>query len=252
MTDYPMNPASVRLGRRRVLGMTAAATAGMVASAGPAAAGSLPETSADPETAWRTLLAGNARFAEARQRHPHQDAERREELVDGQDPFACVLACADSRVPPEVVFDRGLGDLFTIRTAGEVLDESVVGSIEYAVEYLGVRLVVVLGHTGCGAVSAAVDLVRDGATYTGSVSTIARAIEATVFATAPQADQEKPTTAPQAERERFIDACVENQARRVTAQLTERSAIIREAASGQGVELVPAVYDLHDSTVSRR
>ncbi|MBA0127346.1 carbonic anhydrase [Haloechinothrix sp. YIM 98757] len=224
----------------------------MVASTAPAAAGSVPEGRVEPETAWRTLLAGNARFAEQRQRHPHQDAERREELVDGQEPFACVLSCADSRVPPEVVFDRGLGDLFTIRAAGEVLDESVIGSVEYAVEYLGVRLVVVLGHTGCGAVSAAVDLVRDGASYTGSVSTIARAIEGTVLATAPQADREKSTTAPQADRERFVDACVENQARRVVTQLTERSATIREAAAGRGVELVPAVYDLHDSRVSRR
>ena len=104
---------------------------------------------------WSRMLAGNRRFAEGKPEHPWQDAETRESLIDAQQPQAAVLACADSRVPPEIVFDQGLGDLFTVRTAGQMLDEAVVASLEYAVTTLGVHLLVVMGHEGCGAVRAA-------------------------------------------------------------------------------------------------
>ena len=114
--------------------------------------------------AWSRLLQGNRRFAEGAAEHPWQDRETRERLLDGQHPDAAVLSCSDSRVPPEIVFDQGLGDLFDIRTAGEVLDDAVVASLEYAVEHLGVSLIVVLGHEGCGAVKAAVDGVAELAT----------------------------------------------------------------------------------------
>jgi carbonic anhydrase len=101
------------------------------------------------------LLEGNRRFFEERQVHPHASSARRMEVVRGQEPFAIILACSDSRVPPEILFDQGLGDLFVVRTAGNVIDDTALGSIEYAVAHLGVRLVVVLGHTNCGAVGAA-------------------------------------------------------------------------------------------------
>lgn len=107
--------------------------------------------------AWSRLLQGNRRFAEGQAEHPWQDRESRERLTNGQHPDVAVLACADSRVPPEIVFDQGLGDMFTIRTAGQVIDDAVIASLEYAIEHLGVRLLVVLGHEGCGAVKAAVD-----------------------------------------------------------------------------------------------
>ena len=106
---------------------------------------------------WSRMLAGNRRFADGKPEHPWQDVETRESLVETQRPEAAVLACSDSRVPPEIVFDQGLGDLFTVRTAGQMLDESVVTSLEYAVTALGVRLLVVMGHEGCGAVRAAAD-----------------------------------------------------------------------------------------------
>lgn len=111
--------------------------------------------------ALKRLRDGNHRFvSEVGRHHRHLDRERRESLVAGQAPFAVVLGCADSRVPPELIFDQGLGDLFVIRVAGNVAPPSAVGSVEFAAAELGTRLVVVLGHSNCGAVGATVDAVR--------------------------------------------------------------------------------------------
>lgn len=106
--------------------------------------------------ALKTLMDGNKRFCEAKLLHPNQSPERRTELVSGQHPFAVILCCSDSRVAPEVIFDRGLGDIFVVRVAGNITDDIIIGSIEYAVEHLNAPLVMVLGHEKCGAVSAAV------------------------------------------------------------------------------------------------
>ena len=104
---------------------------------------------------WQELLSGNKRFAEGNPTHPNQSIARRQEMAKGQNPRAAVLACADSRVSPEIVFDQGLGDLFVVRVAGNVVNDPILGSLEYAVEHLGTRLIVVLGHQRCGAVAAA-------------------------------------------------------------------------------------------------
>lgn len=103
------------------------------------------------------LTAGNQRFVSGSSEHPHCDPARRSELATGQHPFATVITCADSRVPVELLFDQGLGDVFVIRVAGNIADDAVLGSIEYASLHLGVNLVVVMGHQSCGAVGAAVD-----------------------------------------------------------------------------------------------
>jgi len=108
-----------------------------------------------PQQGLEWLLEGNRRFAEARPHHDHESQRRRMMLAGGQNPFGVVLGCSDSRVPPELIFDSGLGDLFVIRVAGNVVASDEAGSIEYAIDHLGVRLVVVLGHEGCGAVTAA-------------------------------------------------------------------------------------------------
>jgi carbonic anhydrase len=108
------------------------------------------------EQALQNLMEGNARYASGNASHPDQSVERRSELIAGQHPFAVIVGCSDSRVPPEVIFDQGLGDIFVIRTAGQVLDDVAIGSIEYAVEHLAVPLVIVLGHDSCGAVTATV------------------------------------------------------------------------------------------------
>jgi len=110
-----------------------------------------------PHEALAELLAGNERFVAGARLHPHQDAERRAALVDEQRPFAVVFGCSDSRLAAEIIFDRGLGDLFVVRTAGHIVGPEVLASIEYGVRVLGVPLVVVLGHDSCGAVRAAHD-----------------------------------------------------------------------------------------------
>ena len=102
------------------------------------------------------LMAGNNRYVTAKQTHPDQTPERRIELRAGQNPFAVILGCADSRVPPEVIFDQGLGDLFVVRVAGNILDDIVLASLEYAVIHLRTPLIMVLGHSKCGAVGATV------------------------------------------------------------------------------------------------
>ncbi|MDD2837205.1 MAG: carbonic anhydrase, partial [Methanothrix sp.] len=112
------------------------------------------ESGISSEQALQMLMEGNARFVSGNVIHPDQTADRRSELVSGQHPFAIVVGCSDSRVPPEVVFDQGLGDIFVIRTAGQVMDKVTLASIEYAVEHLNVPLILVLGHDSCGAVTA--------------------------------------------------------------------------------------------------
>lgn len=100
------------------------------------------------------LKKGNKRFVEQRLKHPDSDKKRRVEMMKGQHPFVAILSCSDSRVPPEIIFDQGLGDIFEIRNAGNVLNKHVIGSIEYAVMHCGVKLVVIMGHEDCGAVNA--------------------------------------------------------------------------------------------------
>jgi carbonic anhydrase len=109
------------------------------------------------EAALQKLKEGNERYVLDHVEHPHEGAQRRVDLSGAQHPFAIILGCADSRVVPELIFDQGVGDLFVLRVAGNVADDAVIASIEYAVEHLGTRLVVVLGHEKCGAVMAAIN-----------------------------------------------------------------------------------------------
>ena len=116
-----------------------------------------------PADVWREMVRGNERFVSGNPLHPRQDVERRTELSLGQAPHAALFGCSDSRLSAEIIFDKGLGDLFVVRNAGQVISESVVGSLEYAVSVLKVPLIVVLGHDACGAVSAAIDSVQPNA-----------------------------------------------------------------------------------------
>ncbi len=114
-------------------------------------------TDLSPSAAWRELTAGNERFVGGRPEHPNQDLTRRTQTAQStQEPFAVVFGCMDSRVAAEIVFDRGLGDLAVVRTAGHVVDAGVLGSLEFAVTVLGIPLIVVLGHDQCGAIGAAI------------------------------------------------------------------------------------------------
>ncbi|MBQ3310702.1 carbonic anhydrase [bacterium] len=106
------------------------------------------------EQALEKLKAGNENYVEQKLKHPHLTTDRRLEMKTGQHPFATVLSCSDSRVPAEIIFDQGLGDIFVIRNAGNVIDDAVLASMEYAVYHLGTKLVVIMGHQNCGAVAA--------------------------------------------------------------------------------------------------
>jgi carbonic anhydrase len=133
-------------------------------------------TNVPANLALQRLIDGNKRFVEGKATHEHQQADRRAEIAKGQNPFAIIVCCSDSRVPPEIVFDQGLGDIFVVRTAGNVVDDVGFGSVEYAVEHFGTQLVVVLGHDRCGAVSAAVS----GGEAQGHVPSVIKAIRPAV------------------------------------------------------------------------
>lgn len=114
-------------------------------------------TTLTPSAAWQEMVEGNRRFVAGEPRHPNQDVERRHDLAHAQNPMATLFGCSDSRLAAEIIFDKGLGDLFVVRNAGQVIGESIIGSLEYAVEVLRVPLIVVLAHDECGAVRAAID-----------------------------------------------------------------------------------------------
>jgi carbonic anhydrase len=120
----------------------------------PAIAKDIAKTITTPDEALRQLMAGNQRFTERKQKYPHQDVVRLNEVAKGQQPFAAILGCADSRVPSEIVFDQGLGDLFVCRVAGNIATPEEIGSLEFGTAVLGTKVILVMGHERCGAVDA--------------------------------------------------------------------------------------------------
>jgi carbonic anhydrase len=178
---------------------------GLAAAGGTLAAGALsmtgssaqafaaaPEAAPFPKTpdeALARLLAGNKRFVEGHPQSPRRDSVRRVVTADEQKPFAIILTCSDSRLAPEVIFDKGIGDLFVVRVAGNTaIDPVLIGSMEYSVLTFGSVLLMVLGHTECGAVKAAVDVVAKGETLPGELNAVTQPIEPAV-----QAVQSQPT-----------------------------------------------------------
>lgn len=117
----------------------------------------MTETRQTPREVWDEMTNGNERFIAGEPQHPRQDVDHRHQLASGQKPHAALFGCSDSRLAAEIIFDEGLGDLFVVRNAGQVISDSVIGSLEYAVAVLEVPLIVVLGHDACGAVGAAID-----------------------------------------------------------------------------------------------
>lgn len=183
----------------------------------------------ESEQGMRALREGNLRFRAVKPAHPHQDRRLRADLVSGQRPFAVVLSCADSRVPPEIVFDQGLGDLFTVRTAGQVLDGAVLGTLAFGVAELGIGLVVVLGHSSCGAVAATVDAIDAGRRPGGHVGVLVDAVG--------------PVIAPGGERAARVAAGVDANVRRVVDAL-------RADPETAGATIVGARYDLDTCAVT--
>jgi len=183
-----------------------------------------PAASVSADAALAKLKEGNLRFASSEVSQSKPTAARRAETAQEQHPFAIILGCADSRTAPELIFDQNLGDLFVIRTAGNLVDDHALGSIEYAVAHLGARLVVVLGHQRCGAVKAALE--SDHAP--GHIESLVRDIQPAV-----KAAKGKPGDA--------LSATVTENARQVAAQIKAKAAL---GDLAKEVRIVSAVYDL--------
>ncbi|AXB42542.1 carbonic anhydrase [Amycolatopsis albispora] len=142
----------------------------------------MTENALTPDEALATLLDGNRRFVRGEREHPHQDADYRAALAPAQHPFAVLFGCSDSRLAAEIIFDRGLGDLFVVRTAGHVLGPEVLGSIEYGVEVLGAPLIAVLGHDSCGAIAAAQNAMATGTRPPGFTRDVVERVMLSVLA----------------------------------------------------------------------
>ncbi len=180
------------------------------------------------------LKDGNKRYVENDTLHPNQVKTRREEVAGGQHPFAIILGCADSRVPPEIIFDQGLGDLFVNRVAGNIIDDALLGSMEYAVEHLGVRLIVVLGHEKCGAVAATLS----GGAVPGHIGSLVDAIRPALIAWKKEFGD---TPA--------LDNLVRLNVSHVVDQLKSSEPILHEFVKEGKLAVVGARYDLDDGTV---
>lgn len=183
--------------------------------------------------AQQNLLEGNKRYVDAKPAHNGQAAERRIEISKGQHPFAIVVSCSDSRVPPEIIFDQGLGNLFVIRLAGNILNDEAIGSIEYAVEHLGVKYVMVLGHERCGAVEATVK----GGEAPGHIGSLIRAIQ-------PAVDNVKGQPGD------ILENAVRTNISMIVHQLKSSAPILKENTEKGSLMVVGARYDLDDGSVA--
>lgn len=186
-----------------------------------------------PDEALERLLEGNRRYAAAQQIRPNQTTFHREALVVGQEPFAAILSCSDSRVPSELIFDQGLGDLFIVRTAGHTVNGMVLASLEYAVYALNVPLIVVVGHQHCGAVSA----VMQGLALPGHMAQLAETLWPALRRIDRAADD-------------GVEQAICANARYTADGLGTGSSVLCEALENRQVRIIPAYYNLETALVS--
>ncbi len=186
-----------------------------------------------PDEALIQLKAGNARFMIGQSTKPRQDFTRIKEVASGQFPFATIVGCSDSRVPNEIIFDQGLGDLFIVRTAGQVSSYASWGSIEFAEEFLGTKLIVILGHTQCGAVNAAVNLPE----VPGHIVTLINAIKPAVL----MAKRNDP--------EHILDASIRENIRMQVEQLKGLEPVLAKRVREGSIKIIGALYDLNTGKV---
>ena len=217
---------STAVSRRRMLGLSAAAVAATAACGFPAsaAAAAVPRPAPrSPDEALARLMEGNARFVAGRTTEPNRTMDRVAALAEGQTPFASILSCADSRVPVELVFDQGFGDLFVCRAAGNIVTPEIAGSLEFGTAVLGSQVLMVLGHTACGAVKAAIA----GGPVPGQISTLYQHIHPAVEAAGPD-----------------VEATVEANVRVQADLLREASPVVRELMEAGRLRVVGGVYEL--------
>ena len=185
-----------------------------------------------PQEAWKAMLDGNRRFVSGELAHPRQDIDRREALAAKQTPFAALFGCADSRLSAEIIFDVGLGDLFVVRNAGQVIGETILGSLEYAVEVLGVPIILVLGHDECGAIRATIDDVEGNMNAKGDfIHKLVDQIRPTVLAANAQGKHE-------------IDDVTELHVQDTINEMLTSSKLIADAVKAGKLAVVGANYKL--------
>lgn len=191
------------------------------------------------DEALKRLLDGNQRYrANHTTIRETSTPSIREALSTGQKPFAIILSCSDSRVPPEIIFDKGLGEIFVVRVAGNIADPVILGSIEYAAEHFGSPLIVVLGHNRCGAVTAAVE--SQGHPH-GNIGAIIKTITPAV--------KQARKDAKGAGKSDLVESAIDNNIKLVAKSLIEQSPVIRSLVDAGKVKIIGAKYDLDDGTV---
>jgi carbonic anhydrase len=195
-----------------------------------------------PGAALEQLMAGNERYLQGKGVHKVDESVRRVALAEEQKPYAAILGCADSRVPPEVIFDQGLGDLFVVRIAGNTAqDPLVVGSVEYAAEHLGSILVMVLGHQGCGAVKAAVATVTEGAHQEGEIQSFVDPIVPVVKKTKRKS--------PKGSKEALTDESIQANVKHSVDELSHSEALLEHLVEKGKLKIVGAEYNLKSGKV---
>lgn len=223
----------------------------VVFAAGLAFSGSDHREGVSPDEALKKLMEGNRHYVENKLTNSAMcDSAARTALAKSQKPYAIILTCSDSRVPPEIVFDKGLGEIFVVRVAGNVPDAIVVGSIEYAAEHLGAPLVMVLGHERCGAVTAAVDA-KGKSTGSVNIDAIVKAISPNVKTAAKDCDACKGTkNCAQTKKSDFVECVIDSNVKAVAAGLTMKSRILKHLVEEKKLRIVAAKYDLDDGVVT--
>lgn len=204
-----------------------------------------------PDEALQKLMDGNRHYVESKLTNAAMcDSTTRASLAKSQKPYAVILTCSDSRVPPEILFDKGLGEIFVIRVAGNIPDPVVLGSIEYAAEHLGSPLVMVLGHERCGAVTATVDA-KGKSTGSANIDAIVKAIQPNVKLAAKNCDACKgEKKCAETKKNDFVECVIDTNAKTVAANLTKGSKILKHLAAEKKIKIVAAKYDLDDGVVT--
>ena len=186
----------------------------------------------NPRDAWQAMLDGNQRFVTGQLAHPRQDIDRREALAERQRPYAALFGCADSRLSAEIIFDVGLGDFFVVRNAGQVIAETILGSLEYAVEVLEVPVILVLGHDECGAIRATINSIEGNLNSEGEfIHKLVDRIRPTVLASKEQGKHE-------------IDEITELHIQDTINEMLNKSKLISDAVKAGKLAVVGANYKL--------
>ncbi len=222
--------------RRRFLKSVATASllpwaASQAWAADPPKAGATAPNSIAPGVALKRLMDGNARYAANKPVERDFTAGRAARVL-AQHPIAAILSCADSRVAPELAFDQGPGDLFVVRVAGNFVAPSMLASLEYGVRFLGVPLIMVLGHTNCGAVGAAIKMLKDDALLPGHLPDLVRVLKPAVI------------VAEKTQKGNLLDNAIAENVRRQVAALKAATPIVDKAYAGKQIDIVGGVYDL--------